>query len=110
MELEQALFGGLMLSNSKLDELADFLKPEHFSEEAHAKIFHTLTKLAETGQVNALKLLPYFENEPLLASVGQGQYLEDLQAAAIPSAPLRDYAKAIHDLYLRRQLNSDSQR
>lgn len=104
VELEQALLGGLLLSNTKLDEIADFLLPAHFSEEAHAKIFHTLTKLAETGQVDALKLRPYFENEELLASAGHGQYLEDLQAAAIPSAPLRDYGKAIHDLYLRRQL------
>ncbi len=104
IELEQALLGGLMLSNTRLDDLADFLKPEHFSEEAHAKIFDTLTKLSETGQVDALKMRPYFENDPLLAAAGHGQYLEDLQAAALPSAPLRDYAQAIYDLYLRRQL------
>ena len=104
IELEQALLGGLMLSNAKLDEIADFLRPEHFSEEAHAKIFDTLTKLAETGQVDALKLRPYFENEELLATAGYGQYLEDLQIAAVASAPLRDYAQSIHDLYLRRQL------
>lgn len=104
IELEQALLGGLMLSNAKLDEIADFLRPEHFSEEAHAKIFDTLTKLSETGQVDALKMRPYFENEELLSAAGYGQYLEDLQNAALTSAPLRDYGKAIHDLYLRRQL------
>ncbi|MGB0717936.1 MAG: replicative DNA helicase [Alphaproteobacteria bacterium] len=104
IELEQALLGGLMLNNEKLDDLADFLQPEHFSEEAHAKIFDTLTKLSETGQFDALKMRPYFENEQLLASAGYGQYLEDLQTAAVPSAPLRDYGQAIHDLYLRRQL------
>ena len=104
IELEQQLLGGLMLNNAKLDEIADFLKPEHFSEEAHAKIFHILTRLAETGQVDALKMRPYFENEELLASAGYGQYLEDLQAGALPSAPLRDYGQQIHDLYLRRQL------
>ena len=47
---------------------------------------------------------PYFENEDLLAAAGYGQYLEDLQAGALPSAPLRDYGQQIHDLYLRRQL------
>ena len=104
IELEQALLGGLMLSNARLDDIADFLRPEHFSEEAHAKIYDTLTKLSETGQVDALKMRPYFENEELLATAGYGQYLEDLQASALPSAPLRDYGRMIHDLYLRRQL------
>ena len=58
IELEQRLLGGLMLNNAKLDEIADFLKAEHFSEEAHAKIYHTLCAYRKRGRSMPLRCVP----------------------------------------------------
>jgi len=104
IELEQALIGGLLLNNGPIDGVAAILQPEHMAEAAHAAIYADILRLSQRGHVDATLLAPRFADHPLLAQAGFGAYLEDLQAAAIRSAPLIDYAKQLLDLYKRRAL------
>ena len=39
IEAEQALLGALLVNNEAFDRVSDFLKPEHFFEQIHAKIY-----------------------------------------------------------------------
>ena len=39
IEAEQALLGAILVNNDAFDRVSDFLKPEHFSEELHRRIF-----------------------------------------------------------------------
>src|SRR3546814_1437246 len=87
------------------EKVSDFLRPEHFADAVHARIFEACGKLIERGQVaNAIQLKNLFEQESALADVGGAQYLAQLQSSYVTIINAADYGKTIHDLYLRRQL------
>ncbi|MEO3429639.1 replicative DNA helicase [Pelagibius sp. CAU 1746] len=104
-EAEQALLGAILANNAAYEKVADFLRPEHFSDGVHARIFEACGKLIERGQIaNAIQLKNLFEQESALAEVGGAQYLAQLQSSYVTIINAVDYGKTIHDLYLRRQL------
>ena len=47
---EQALLGAIMCSNQSYLRVAEFLKPEHFSNALHARIFAAAGRLIDAGQ------------------------------------------------------------
>jgi replicative DNA helicase len=104
-EAEQALLGAILANNAAYEKVADFLRPEHFADGVHARIFEACGKLIERGQIaNAIQLKNLFEQESALAEVGGAQYLAQLQSSYVTIINAIDYGKTIHDLYLRRQL------
>jgi len=104
-EAEQALLGAILANNAAYEKVSDFLRPEHFSDAVHARIFEACGKLIERGQIaNAIQLKNLFEQESALAEVGGAQYLAQLQSSYVTIINAVDYGKTIHDLYLRRQL------
>src|SRR3546814_9249309 len=104
-ESEQALLGAILANNASYEKVSDFLRPEHFADAVHARIFEACGKLIERGQVaNAIQLKNLFEQESALADVGGAQYLAQLQSSYVTIINAADYGKTIHDLYLRRQL------
>jgi replicative DNA helicase len=51
LEAEQGLLGTLMLDNSALERVSDFLCPVHFHIPVHQRLFEAILKLAERGQM-----------------------------------------------------------
>ncbi|HRE20440.1 MAG TPA: DnaB-like helicase N-terminal domain-containing protein, partial [Rhabdaerophilum sp.] len=39
LEAEQALLGAILVNNEAYDRVSDFLRPEHFFEALHGRIF-----------------------------------------------------------------------
>lgn len=104
-EAEQALLGAILANNSAFERVADFLLPEHFADPLHGRVFAACAKLIERGQhANAVTLKNYFERDEALSEVGGAAYLAKLQANPLPIINALDYAKTVHDLFLRRQL------
>lgn len=104
-EAEQALLAAILASNSSYERVADFLRAEHFADPVHGRIFEACGKLIERGQMaNAVTLKNAFESDGALHDVGGAQYLAELQAAYVTVINAQHYGRAIHDLYLRRQL------
>lgn len=104
-EAEQALLGALIVNNTAYDKIGDFLRPEHFYDPVHGRIFEAITTLISRGQIADTKTMRgLFEHDPALASVGGAQYLADLAASVITVINTADYGQLIHDLYLRRRL------
>ncbi|HIP79449.1 MAG TPA: replicative DNA helicase, partial [Kiloniellaceae bacterium] len=104
-EAEQALLGAILANNAAYEKVSDFLRPEHFADGVHARIYEACGKLIERGQVaNAIQLKNLFEQESALAEVGGAQYLAQLQSSYVTIINAADYGKTIHDLYLRREL------
>ncbi len=102
---EQALLGAILQNNNVYNKVADFLRPEHFAESVHGRIFAAITRLIERGQLaNAVTLKNQFDQDPALSERGGGQYLSRLQASVVTILNAADYGRTIHDLYLRRQL------
>lgn len=102
---EQALLGAILLNNSAYEKVGDFLLPEHFYVPAHARIFEAIARLiARSHAADAITLKVYFRDDTDLVSVGGGDYLDELVAQVVTVVNIQDYAWAIHDCHLRRQL------
>lgn len=106
-EVEQALLGALLVNNRSLEKVSEFLRPEHFYNAIHGKIYEAIAKFIERGQdASPLTLRQYFEKEADLAHVGGGQYLTDLAAHVVSVVNVEDYGRTIYEAHLRRALIS----
>lgn len=100
---ERALLGVMLLDNRALDSVADFLRPEHFSDEAHGRIFDAIATVIEKGQVaDPTTLAPFLEADAKLSALGGAGYLGALLAEAVAPGNAAHYGRAIHDFHLRR--------
>ncbi|CAA7622099.1 replicative DNA helicase [Magnetospirillum sp. SS-4] len=104
-EAEQALLGAIMLSNRAYEKVSEFLRPEHFADPTHGRIFAACGKLIERGQMaNPVTLKTYFEGDGGLAEIGGPPYLAQLANAVVSVINAEDYGKLVFDLHLRREL------
>jgi replicative DNA helicase len=104
-EAEQALLGALLHNNMAFERVAEFLKPEHFSDSVHSRIYEAIRLLLSRGHIaDPITLKEYFDRDNALADVGGGQYLAKLAGSFISIINTEDYGRKIYDFYLRRQL------
>jgi replicative DNA helicase len=106
IEAEQALLGAILINNEAFHRVADFLRPEHFYEPVHRRIFEAITGLINRGQLAdpvMLKVM-FDEDDDLRDQLGGAQYLGRLARAAETIINAHDYGRLIHDLALRRGL------
>ena len=105
LEAEQALLGAVLANNKAYEKVSEFLRPYHFADSIHAKIFEVISKLIQRGHVaDVITLKNYFEQEGSLNEVGGHQYLIKLADSASPLTNVEYYAQFIYDKYLRREL------
>lgn len=103
--LEQALLGGILVNNAAYWRVAEFLKPEHFADPLHGRIFEACGRLIERIEVADHRTVgTLFQNDATLAKAGQADYLSKLAFAAISIIDTADYGRQIRDMFLRRQL------
>lgn len=104
-EAEMALLGAILANNRAFERVSDFLRPEHFADDIHGRIFDAAGTLIERGQLaNPVTLKNMFERDGDLAELGGAQYLAKLAGSVVNIINAADYGRTIHDLYLRRQL------
>ncbi|WP_207459549.1 replicative DNA helicase [Azospirillum sp. SYSU D00513] len=104
-EAEQALLGAILVNNKAYERVSEFLRPEHFYDPVHQRIYGAILKLVERGQIaNPVTLKNYFENDTDLVADGGAAYLAELAANVVTVVNAGDYGRTIHDLFLRRQL------
>ena len=104
IEAEQALLGAILVNNDAFDRVSDFLKPEHFVEEIHRRIYEIAGSLIRAGKVATPITLKTFLGEHDLGGVTVQQYLARLAAEATTIINAFDYGRTIHDLAVRREL------
>ncbi|HYX02205.1 MAG TPA: replicative DNA helicase [Reyranella sp.] len=104
-EAEQALLGAILINNAAYQRVAEFLRPEHFADPLHGKLYDSLARLIERGQVvSAVTLKTYVEQDEDMKAVGGAAYLARLAAASVHVIDAAAFGRTVHDLYLRRQL------
>ena len=104
-EAEQALLGAILINNAAYQRVAEFLRPEHFADPLHGKLYDSLSKLIERGQVvSAVTLKTYVEQDEDMKAAGGAPYLARLAAASVHVIDATAFGQVVHDLYLRRQL------
>lgn len=103
-EAEQALLGAILLNNRAMERV-EFLRPEHFADPTHGRIFAACGKLIERGAIaNPVSLKSFFEQDGQLAEIGGTVYLAQLANAVVSIINAEDYGRLVHDLHLRREL------
>ena len=104
VEAEQALLGAILVNNDAFDRVSDFLKPEHFSEELHRRIFEIASQLIRAGKIASPITLKTFLGDHDLGGITLPQYLIRLATEAVTIINAADFGRAIYDLAIRRNL------
>ncbi len=105
IEAEQQLLGALLTNNDVYDKIASILKPHHFYDPVHARIFETAaSRISKNNLASPVTLKAFFEEDEGLKELGGPAYLARLAGAAISAFAVRDYAQMIYDLAVRRDL------
>ncbi len=105
IEAEQQLLGAILTNNDVYDRVASIIKPEHFYEPVHARIFEVAAaRIAKNNLASPVTLSTFLQEDEGLKELGGGTYLARLAGAAIAGFAVRDYAQMIYDLAIRRQL------
>ncbi len=106
IDVEQALLGAILVDNQAIERVSSVLKSEHFYDPLHARLFDVMMASFERGGgvITPLTLHAAMKADPGLVEVGGHAYLSGLAQAAPALANVRDYARILHDLAVRRAL------
>ncbi|SIT76327.1 replicative DNA helicase [Pontibaca methylaminivorans] len=105
IEAEQQLLGALLTNNEVFDRVASIIRPEHFYDPVHARIFETAAaRIAKNALASPVTLKAFMEHDEGLKELGGAAYLVRLAGAAISTFAVRDYAQMIYDMAIRREL------
>jgi replicative DNA helicase len=105
VEAEQALLGALLYDNAAFERIGDYLGGRHFYEPFHQRLFAAIETHIRKGQLaEPILLAEQFARDVGFEELGGVRYLADLVDRAPPAANAPDYARAIYDLALRRDL------
>ena len=105
LEAEQALLGSILVNNDIIDEISNIVNPTTFYDPAHIKIYEVIESLNNKGMIaNPITLKNFFEKDNMLNDVGGTEYLVKLTRFSGSAKQAVDYAKIIHEMYLRREL------
>ena len=105
LEAEQALIGSVLVNNDIIDEISSITNSQKFFDPGHRKIYEVIENLNNKGMIaNPITLKNYFETNESLAEVGGVDYLVKLTRFSSSIKQAIDYAKIIHEMYVRREL------
>jgi replicative DNA helicase len=105
VEAEQALLGCLLYDNAAFERIGDYLQARHFFEPFHQRLFAAIESHIRKGQLaEPILMAEQFARDVGFEELGGVRYLADLVDRAPPAANAPDYARAVYDLALRRDL------
>jgi replicative DNA helicase len=105
VEAEAALLGALMVDNRLVEDVQMKLRPEHFFEPLHGRIYEAILRMTDGNRVaNPVTLRPMFETDEAMKEVGGPAYLAQLTGSGAAVIGARDFAAQVYDLALLRAL------
>ncbi|MGX7872193.1 replicative DNA helicase [Mesorhizobium sp. ORM6] len=105
IEAEQALLGAILVNNDAFYRVSDFLKPSHFYEPLHRRIFEIAAELIRMGKVaTPITLKTFLPADEKVGDMTVAQYVVRLAVEAVTVVNATDYGRAIYDLATRRAL------
>src|SRR5262245_23301721 len=105
VEAEAALLGALMIDNRLVEDVQLKLRPDHFFEPLHGRIYEAILRMTDANRVaNPVTLKPMFEGDEAMKEVGGPAYLAQLTGSGAAIIGARDFATQIYDLALLRAL------
>ena len=105
IEAEQSLIGSVLVNNDIIDEISNIVSAGKFFDPIHRKIYEVIENLNNKGMIaNPITLKNYFENDSGLSEVGGVDYLVKLTRFSSSIKQAIDYAKLVHEMYVKREL------
>ncbi|MFT7266777.1 MAG: replicative DNA helicase [Porticoccus sp.] len=105
IEAEQAVLGGLMLSNGSFDAVAELVAESDFFSQDHRLIFQTMRALSvESRPLDVITLSETLQNTNELDHAGGASYLVELANNTPSSANVIAYAQIVLERSIIRQL------
>src|SRR5690349_23244011 len=76
VEAEAALLGALMIDNRLVEDVQLKLRPDHFFEPLHGRIYESILRMTDANRVaNPVTLKPLFDGDESMKEVGGPAYL-----------------------------------
>ncbi len=105
IEAEAALLGALMIDNRLAEDIQLKLRPDHFFEPLHGRIYEAILKLVDRNMIaSPVTLRPMFEADEEMKEVGGPAYLAQLTGSGAAIIGARDFAEQVYELALLRAL------
>ncbi|MGI9449451.1 MAG: DnaB-like helicase N-terminal domain-containing protein, partial [Geminicoccaceae bacterium] len=105
IEAEQALLGAILINNEAYHRVSDYLRPEHFYEPVHRRIYEAIMRMIEGGRLaDHVTLKIAFDEDEALKELDGARYLAGLARAAETILNAEDYGRLLHDLAMKRGL------
>ena len=105
LEAEQALLGSILVNNDIIDEISNIITDRDFYDPLHGKIYNLIDNLHNKGMIaNPITLKNSFEKDASLSEIGGTEYLVKLTRFSSSIKQSIDYAKIIHEKFVRREL------
>jgi replicative DNA helicase len=106
IDVEQALLGAILADNRAMERASALIKPDHFYDPLHGRIYETMSQMIERGGVvvTPLTLHATMKSDPGVIETGGQAYFDALRAAAPAIPNVKDYADILADLAVRRSL------
>jgi len=105
VEAEAALLGALMIDNRLVEDIQLKLRPDHFFEPLHGRIYEAILRLTDSNRIaNPVTLKPLFDGDEGMKEIGGPSYLAQLTGSGAAVIGARDFAGQIYDLALLRAL------
>lgn len=107
LEAEAAFLGAVLIDNRVIEELQTPIRPDHFFEPLHERIYERILALIErNATASPVTLRPHFEADEAMRELGGPKYLSQLTANGAGLLAPRELAQQIYDLALLRELVS----
>ena len=105
LEAEQSVLGGLMLSATAFDHVADKIDKDDFYREDHRLIFQAINDLHETSRpCDAVTVTEWFESRGKADQVDGGNYISQLANNTPSAANVGAYADIVREKSILRSL------
>lgn len=108
LDAERDLLGAILLNNKALYKVTNFLRPEHFSEEVHQRIFDAILKASDKQMTaDPVTMNAMFAGDADFEEVGgAGKYFAKLAASATTVINANQYGRVIYDCWKKRELDA----
>ena len=105
VEAEQAVLGGLLLSNQSWDRVGDVISESDFYRADHRVLWRIITQLVEENRpADVLTVTEALKNSGEIQDVGGLAYLHQLASSTPSAANIRRYAEIVRERAIMRKL------
>jgi len=105
LEAEGAVLGGILLDNTAVDRVAEFLSADDFYREAHRKIYRAELELSQRSEpIDLLTLTEILKTRGELVEIGGAAYVSELADRAISAANIQYHARIVREKAILRAL------